>query len=363
MKTALTALLMLFACRLSAQSYTFPNIGQPQARQISTLIDTLFAGMGRGQIATELISVKGKELTREMLEYYKYRLPKGINHHIINCYALDSAQYRVVIAGSKADTLQQIYTFDVQLSGDHPKVDLPLYHDTRNWQFRVVGTIRYRYDHDFNPTAAKAFDAANKRIAQKLGLPTERFDFYLADNYQQIMQWLGLTYDKLTVGQNGDGYNAAQTIFAIRHNEDFSHDLVHYYVYKIRKSPRNPFAEEGVAYYWGNAYYPDTQGKMINLDRLKKDLRAYLAAHPSADWLALFRQNQRGAFGPVKEISPRSTISAIIAEAIEQKRGTDGIIKLLNCGTGEASYFAATDSLLNIITINFNKRVAELLGK
>jgi hypothetical protein len=361
MKAALTALLMLTACSLSAQPYTFPNIDKPQAEQIRTVIDTLFAGISRGHIPPGLITGTQEDLSREMLEYLQNRQGPGVTHEIINCYSIDSHTYRVMIACNKADTLQQICTFDVRIAAGQGTVDLPLWHDTRNWPTAQAGTLRYRYDHDFDTVSARAFDAANRRIAGKLNLPVDSFNFYLADNYQQIMQWLGLTYDRATAGQSDDGFNIEQTIFAIQHNEDFSHDLVHYYVYKIRKGPRNPYAEEGVAYYWGNAYYPDAEGHLITLDRLKKELRVYLAAHQGVDLLTSFRQNQRGVFGPVKQISMRSTLSGVIAETVEQKYGVDGVIKLLNCGAGEANYFKVTQSLIGINADNFNQEMLSLL--
>lgn len=315
MKTALTFLLAAFTLSLSAQGYSFPNIGQPEA------------------------------------------------HEIINCYPLDTQVFRVMVACRNADTLRQIITFDVKLRQGLATVDLPLWQDTHNWSAKQTGTIHYIYDHDFDPNAARDFDEANRKIAKKLGLPAESFDFYLSDNFQQIMQWLGLTYDSRTAGETRDGFNIGQTIFAIQHNEDFSHDLVHYYVYKVRKGPRNSYAEEGVAYYWGNAYYPDAQNRMITLERLKTDLRGYMAAHTDVDLLALFRQNQRGVFGPAKEVSVRSTLSGLIAEFIEKKYGTSGILQLLNCGAGEANYFAVTQSLAGINAANFNARIRELLEK
>ncbi len=157
MKTALTAVLMVFAYSLSAQTYTFPNIGQPEARQIATAIDTLFACINRGHVPPELISGKQKELTREMLEYLKYRQLPGVTHEIINCYPLDGQAYRVMVACKKADTMQQIYTFDVQLEQGQATIDLPLWRDTRNWSSSQAGTIHYYYDHDFDPNAAQAF--------------------------------------------------------------------------------------------------------------------------------------------------------------------------------------------------------------
>jgi hypothetical protein len=116
-----------------------------------------------------------------------------------------------------------------------------------------------------------------------------------------------------------------------------------------------------VAYYWGNAYYTNATGQMITLEGLKNDLRIFLSSHPDVDLLSAFRQNQRGLFGPAPEVSVRSTLSGIIAEAIERKYGVDGVLKLLNCGAGESNYFAATQSLLGINPVNFNQRVVAML--
>jgi hypothetical protein len=361
MKIIWTIILVVFWFAVSAQSYTFPNIGKPEAEQIRKSIDTAFEGIARGNIAAESVTGKQKELTREMLNYLKPQLSDGISHEIINCYPLDPHLYRVMIALNKDDTLRQVFTIDVTLMKGQATIDLPLWYDTRNWSTKQIGTIRYRYDHDFKLKAAKDFDKANKRISGKLDLHPDSLDFYLSDNYQQIMQWLSISYSRQIAGLTRDGFNTEQTIFAIQHNEDFSHDLVHFYVFKVRKGPRNGYAEEGVAYYWGNAYYPDVTGQMIELRRLKTDLRDYLVSHPDTDLLRVFRQTQRGLFGPVPEISPRSTMSAIIAEQIEKDHGVNGILQLLNCGAGESNYFSVTQSLAGIDTANFDIRVRKLL--
>ncbi|MHB8205903.1 hypothetical protein [Mucilaginibacter sp.] len=195
MKIFLTAILLAFALSVSAQSYTYPNVGQPEAQQIGAAIDTAFAGIGRGHVASESITGKQKELTCEMLEYLKTRLGEAVTHKIINCYPLGVRVYRVMVTCSKADTLRQLLTFDVTLQQGRATIDLPLWCDTRNWSVKQAGTIRYMYDHDFDPKAALAFDETNRRIAGRLGLRPDSLDFYLSDNYQQIMQWLGITYD------------------------------------------------------------------------------------------------------------------------------------------------------------------------
>jgi hypothetical protein len=361
MRFLLTALLLAFTLTVFAQRYSYPNIDPADTLQLGAALDTAFAGIGRGHVAVQTITGKDKELTREMLEYLQNRIGADLHHQVINCYPIGGRMYRVQVACNKADTLKAIFTLDVTILPGRATVDLPLWQDTHSWAVKQAGTIRYLYDHDFDPKAAHAFDAANKRIARRLGLRPDSLNFYLADNFQQIMQWLGLAYDRQTAGATRDGFNIEQTIFAIQHNEDFSHDLVHYYVYKVRKGPRNGYAEEGVAYYWGNAYYTDANGQMITLDQLKTALRAYLSAHPGTDLLAAFRKNQRGLFGPAKEISIRSTLSGVIAEYIDHKYGATGVLRLLNCGAGEATFFTVTQSLAGVDAGNFDVRMRELL--
>ena len=55
----------------------------------------------------------------------------------------------------------------------------------------------------------------------------------------------------------------------------FSHDIFHYYSGKVNKNEnRNWITEEGIAYSWGNAYYTNSNGEMIEqqilIDELKK---------------------------------------------------------------------------------------------
>ena len=56
---------------------------------------------------------------------------------------------------------------------------------------------------------------------------------------------LGHDYDAESAGDYRNGSWVGDSIFAVMHNEDYSHDLVHGYVLKIRTNTRNSTAEEG----------------------------------------------------------------------------------------------------------------------
>jgi hypothetical protein len=333
------------------------SLASAQNKEIfSNAVDALFASIKTGQIPDTLLTGKDTGLTRTIL--LNYRPIAEMRHELINEYPLEKGLYRLMIV---CDTLRELLTLDARLEQDQVRFALPLWYDSRNWKEVQAGTVCYHYDHDFEPKAAKAFDAFNRQLAGKLGLQPMRLEFYLTDNYQQIQHLFGFSYDRSAAGKTRDGsYANERTIFAIMHNEDFSHDLVHYYVSLIRKSPRNSFAEEGLAYYWGNAYYTDSAGQMIPFPRIKRELQAYLVQHPEADLLSLFRQDARGLFGSAAEVSLRSALSAVLMEAIEKEQGVSGVLRLINCGSGEQNYFSVLEKLTSINTSNFDERLRRL---
>ena len=156
------------------------------------------------------------------------------------------------------------------------------------------------------------------------------------------------------------------TIFSVMNYEDFSHDIFHYYSEKINeRENRNWITEEGVAYLWGNAYYTDKNGEMIELDRMVYNLKNYLKENPETSLLKLFEDNPKIFNSLASEISVRSVLSAIIAKEVEYKLGLEGIMKLINAGGGKeliGKYLTVTDKLIGINKENFDVKVSELLN-
>ncbi|UII76327.1 hypothetical protein LV716_00610 [Flagellimonas sp. HMM57] len=176
---------------------------------------------------------------------------------------------------------------------------------------------------------------------------------------------MGFKYSLFPNGKYRDGYGVdSKTIFAIMSNEDFSHDIFHYYSGKINKrEDRNWITEEGIAYLWGNAYYTDNNGEMITHQRLVLELHNYLSKNPKTNLYELFKSNKKIFHHIAPEISVRSTISGIIAQEIETKKGKEGITKLINAGRENRleSYLKATDELIGINKKNFNVIVKKLI--
>jgi hypothetical protein len=282
---------------------------------------------------------------------------------LINYYPLDKNQYWLSISCSQETELYAILSFIAVKEKSRYTFQVPLGYLTRHWQTKHIGRITYHYADTIDVRRARAFEKRNETIAKMLGLKPDSLGIYLTDNLQDIMPLLGYTYDVTTVGRTRSGYMVStDTIFAILHNEDFSHDLIHYYVAKVRTNVRNGVAEEGLAYYWGDAYYPDSSGNSIDYAAQLKALKQYLREHPDSSLLSLFQNSPKPFSNLAPEMSIRSVISARLFQAVDQARGIDGIKALINCGRGDDNYFRTLDSLTGIDRANFDTRLRALLN-
>lgn len=280
---------------------------------------------------------------------------------LINLHAIADDRYLISIAYIGSNSLKAIIDFEAKINHDWITFSIPLFYLTEKWKIRNVGNITYHYANDINLARAKKFNSNNTRIAEKLGLRPEKFEFYLVDNYQEILKLLGYSYDSETAGHETDGLGISSGyIFSIMHNEDFSHDTFHYYAEKVRTHPRNGAAEEGIAYSWGNAYYTDSSGEMITQKQLVKLLKIYLQQYPNTSLLELFSKNP--LIFPAKT-KVRSLIASIISDEVERRKGITGIKALIDCGRGDDNYFKVVNELISVNPADFDVELKKLLNK
>ena len=340
-------------------------------------LETFFLEMKQGTINEDFLSPKTADITKSQLqELVNYEMRKDStakkkqDKQLINVYPISNDKYFISISytyqNPKANPiLLYIINLTVTQANDKFTFSVPLDYLTQYWKTETVGNITYHYRDKINKDRAKGFDEKNIEIARKLGLKPEKLDFYMTNNFQEISELLGFGYSLNSNGKYRDGYGVdAKTIFAVMNNEDFSHDIFHYYSGQINKREnRNWITEEGIAYAWGNAYYTDKKGEMISHKRLIGELQDYLSENPTISIYELFSKNEKIFNNIVSEISVRSTISGIIANKVEKEKGKKGISKLINAGRNNRleSYLKATNELIGINKDNFNLKVLELI--
>jgi hypothetical protein len=329
-------------------------------------LDTLLSQIDRNKLNPELVDKDNFELS--MSTFVLLKSDDGKNkRQLINAYPISLNEYLLVIANmeqneNKTAILKSVFSLVSKNSANKIVFSLPLNYLTRDWKTMVVGDVTYHFPYNLNVKNATSFNNRNTLIASKFGLKPEKLNFYISANYQEILNLLGLTYDIKSNGKYRDGYGGeANTIFSVMDNEDFSHDIFHFYSEKIRTNKRNCAAEEGYAYSWGNAYYTDQNGDMISQKQLVTALVKYVKENPNASLINLFDTNPYIFTSLPKEVSVKSTLSSLICDDVESKKGIEGVKALLNCGKGDDNYFKSVGSLIQINRTNFDAEVTKLL--
>ena len=342
-------------------------------------LESFFSKITKGTIDESMLTSQRARLTQSQLqELVNYETHKDSvtlklkDKQLVNIYPISNTEYLLTISYTynhpNSDPIQ-LYLINLIATKEGGKFtfSIPLDYLTRYWKTQTIDNITYHFRDKLNLERASQFSKKNSEIARKMGLTPEKLDFFITDNFQEISELLGFRYSFFSNGKYRDGYGVdSKTIFAIMNHEDFSHDIFHYYSSKINKPEnRNWVAEEGIAYLWGNAYYTDPNGEMISHEKLVIKLQHYLSKNPNTDLYELFSEDVKIFNDIAPEISVRSTISGVIAQSIETRKGDEGITKLINAGSENKieRYLNVTNELIGINKENFNIKVRKLIDK
>lgn len=374
MPVHLLACLAAFAIALPAPGLELPGDDPTQLR-ILTALDSLLVQIDEDRIDPELVGGTHRALSQSMWESLPDPIPEegpALSRQVVDLYRLGPTQYSLSLAYLEVDAegvpgLRMQVRMIAVVDEASVRFSIPLAHLTRYWDSETVGRIRYFHRDGVDRDRAEVFDRKNGEIAARLGLRPEEFDLYLTEDYQEILFLLGFEYDRDAVGTVRNGYGVdANTIFAIQGNEDFSHDVFHYYSGQIHeRSQRNGVAEEGVAYSWGNAYWTDPDGAMVEQEQAVRELRRYLEANPEVQPITLFDENHKGFTSLAPEISARSTMASVLVDEVERRHGVPGILQLVTAGRRPAgeNFLRALEGLLDIDRDRFDDAIRPLLAK
>jgi hypothetical protein len=342
--------------------------------KILTRLDTLFIQI-KNNTLDKLLVGKGETDFNTLKSFFEIEANKKdsiidfYKKQLINFYPISDNDYWLSIAyiGQKNNEIPVLKAIvNLIASNIEGKVifSTPTKYLTKTWKSKNIGNIAYFFRGTLNVDRATKFDERNTNIAKKLGLEPEKFDFYMCYNYQEVLKLLGYEYDMESNGKTKEGYGVdGNTIFSVMNNEDFSHDVFHYYSGKFRKQVGNRTVEEGIAYSWGNAYYTDANGEMIEQKKLIQNLRTYLQKNSKTSLLELFLKDPKIFNHLSTEISIKSTLSSLICDEVERKRGIESIKSLIKCGRGDDNFFKAVNDLIALNKTNFDTEIGRLIAK
>ncbi len=357
-------------------SFFKSELNKVTENRIINALDSLYREISDLNLSSTYLSAGHTKLTSAVLGRYlisplkrKKSGPEDYFYQLTNIYGIGQNQFLTTVSIIHRESHELNYIIDLIATVTQTEVTFksPLEYHCRFWKSKQVGNITYHFRDTINLKRAMFFDTKNTEIAGYMGQTPDTFNFYMCYNEQEVLKLLGIAFSSDRTGQTRNGFGVyLDVICSILNNEDFAHDVFHYYSEKINEPQnRNWIAEEGIAYLWGNAYYTDSNDEMITQSRLVNELKNYVLANPDVDLFRLFEKNTKIFSEIAPEISVQSTISGILAQETIDKKGMDGVNRLINAGSKERfkNYLKATDELIGVNERNFNSKVRELLFK
>jgi len=212
---------------------------------------------------------------------------------------------------------------------------------TRRWREERVGGVVYHFD------PAASFDRARARLAVRfldsvaaiLGVPRPgHVDYYLAASSEAMRRLQGFDWVLNRAMVAGQAIPEDSLLFsgAPAFGEAFTHELVHLVLAAYGSArTRHRFVEEGVATWLGGGIRDQRYRAYVQI------LNRYQAANPDAtirDLLSTFGGDD----------SPLYASGAMVADAVFQRHGQEGIRRLLAIGQSNDTLLAALPGLLGI---------------
>ena len=260
--------------------------------------------------------------------------------------AADSATWVVKTLFATADSnganiqplgLQRLYA---RRSGDGWQLGSALPVLTERWSEERVGGIVYHYGPAAHLDRERAglADRFMDSVAAVLGVSRpEHVDYYLAASFDAVRKLQGFDWalNRAMVGGQAIPEDSLLFSAAPAFGEAFRHELVHLVLAAYGPArTRHRFVEEGVATWLGGG------SRDAHYRAYVKFLAQYQAANPEATLHGLL-----STFG---NDEPFYASGAMVADAVFQRYGREGIRRLLAIGPTNAVLFAALPEVLGI---------------
>ncbi|MFC3417823.1 hypothetical protein [Algoriphagus hitonicola] len=223
----------------------------------------------------------------------------------------------------------------------------------QEWRCTTVGWVDFYYPpyHSFDQGKAKKLNDFIDRICSDFGVKPMPFDYYLADDFDEIQELKGLDY---YLGMGGSakprGKAGENQVYCGGLGEYYPHEVFHVLIDK--HFPNKHFwASEGIATFLGGS-----RGESLDWHIKKTD--AHLKTHPELnlnEMLTLSNLDSETAFHYV--------LGGLIAKKFFEKGGWNLLKELLNSGENDQDYYQFIEQHLGVKQSELNAFLREELNR
>lgn len=221
----------------------------------------------------------------------------------------------------------------------------------KQWLCTNVGLVDFYYPkyHKFNFEKAEKLNNFIKNICNDLDVKPKSFEYYLADDFDEIQSLKGFDY---YIGMGGEtkpsGKAAGDKVYCGGLGEFYPHEVFHVEIDEHYPN-KHYWVTEGMATFLGGSRGKDLQWHL-------KRTNEYLKKHPEINLnnlLDLVNLDEYTGYHYV--------LGGLIAKKIYEKGGWELIKTFMNSGKSDSEYYKAVETLLGIRKNDLNTYLREQL--
>ncbi|QSS98220.1 hypothetical protein [Psychroflexus sp. ALD_RP9] len=221
----------------------------------------------------------------------------------------------------------------------------------KNWNCSTVGVVDFYYPtyHKFNYHKAQKLNDFINKICEIFDLQPKYFEYYFADDYDEIQRLKGLDY---YIGMGGksrpSGKATSDKVYCAGLGEYYPHEVFHVQIND--QFPNMHFwISEGEATLLGGS-----RGK--SLDWHIKRTNIYLKNHPEIDLKSMLKLSNLD-----DQTSYHYVLGGLIARKILNKGGWNLLKKCMLIVKTDEDYYNAIEKYLGVNKLNLNEYIREQL--
>ncbi|KAA3636575.1 MAG: hypothetical protein DWQ02_08025 [Bacteroidetes bacterium] len=220
-----------------------------------------------------------------------------------------------------------------------------------NWNCTTVGLVDFYYPqyHKFDFEKAQKLNDFVNRTCENLGVQPKPFEYYLADDYDEIQKLKGFDY---YIGMGGQskptGKASDDKVYCGGLGEYYPHEVFHVQI--DEHFPNKHFwVSEGVATLLGGS-----RGKSLDWHIERTNL--YLKEHPEIDLSNMLKLTNLDS-----QTSYHYVLGGLIAKKIFDKGGWSLLREFMSSGKTDDDYYNAIEGLLEVNKSNLNNYIRDQL--
>jgi hypothetical protein len=243
---------------------------------------------------------------------------------------------------------------------DHYRFYSPFEERTANFKSEKYSNVTFFYSGTLNNHKAVEFSKLKDELSTLTNTETSLLDYYKFGSIDELLKSYGLIYSANNCNflcyDLGFTDNEGKIYMTGTDNENYIFGYLGDYLYYNLPNPDEiywPFANGVSTYYGGYGLSYET------VDELKEQFRTEIEKKPSIDFLEEFKKGRKSS---VNRHFSYYVMSAFICEEVMNKKGFDGVLKLIYSEKDGALFFENLKNVIDVDENNFHQTILKLIN-